>query len=47
LGYRRYDNGDEYEGDLLDAAPHGKGKMTYPDSRVEEGNWDDGEFMGK
>jgi hypothetical protein len=23
----------------------GKGKMTYPDGRVEEGEWKDGEFV--
>jgi len=21
--------------------------MTYPDGKVEEGNWKDGEFLGK
>jgi len=47
-----YPNGDIYEGELgLGAGvvykPNGKGTMTYPDGRVEEGKWKDGEFKGK
>jgi hypothetical protein len=37
---------DVYEGDILDDYMHGKGKKTYPDGRVEEGNWDYDEFKG-
>ena len=24
-----------------------KGKMTYPDGKIEEGNWDGEKFLGK
>jgi len=30
-------NGDVYEGETEDGIPHGKGKMTYADGKVEEG----------
>jgi len=33
------EDGSVYEGELAEGKPHGKGKMTYPDGRVEEGNW--------
>jgi hypothetical protein len=39
-----YSNGDIYEGDFVDNKRHGNGKMTYPDGKVEEGRWEDGEF---
>ena len=26
---------------------NGNGKMTYADGRIDEGNWKDGEFVGK
>jgi hypothetical protein len=50
----RWENGDEYDGDIIvfeegdDMIPkfHGKGKMTYADGTVKEGNWEYGEFKG-
>ena len=27
--------------------PHGIGKMTYPDGKIEEGIWRKGDFLGK
>jgi len=38
---------------IFEGKPHGKGKITYPDGgassgcKVEEGEWKDGEFVGK
>ena len=41
-------HGETYadEGDFVNGNFHGKGKMTYPDGKVEEGNWKDGDFIG-
>jgi hypothetical protein len=36
------DDGSVYEGESLNGKPHGKGKMTYADGRVEEGRWKKG-----
>jgi len=33
-------------GEYTDGKRTGKGKMTYPDGKVEEGNWKDGKFLG-
>jgi hypothetical protein len=45
-----YANGSIYEGEFKfsndKSYPHGKGKKTYSDGRVEEGNWDGGVFEG-
>ena len=35
-----------YKGDAVDGIPHGKGKKTYPDGRVEEGRWENDVFLG-
>jgi len=35
-------NGDMYEGEFENNKPHGGGKMTYKDGRVQEGIWKDG-----
>ena len=44
-------DGREYKGDwkIVDGGtdlPDGRGKMTYPDGKVEEGLWKDGKFAG-
>ena len=41
----KFKDGSEYQGTTVDGVPHGKGKMTYPDGKLEEGNWKDGEFL--
>jgi len=33
-GTINYNKGDVYEGEFVDAEPHGVGKMTYKDGRV-------------
>jgi hypothetical protein len=33
-----------YEGDIDNGVFHGKGKMTYANGKVEEGNWEKGNF---
>ena len=35
----RYDNGDIYEGAIVDNKKHGKGKLTYVNGNFEEGNF--------
>jgi len=46
----RYKNG-EYEGDVVNGNPHGKGKVTYDfgshGKTVYEGDWVNGEYHGK
>jgi hypothetical protein len=37
--------GEIYEGETANGKPHGKGKMTYADGRVEEGRWENGAFV--
>jgi len=39
-------DGRVYEGDWKDCTPHGKGKLTYTDGRVEDGQWQNGKFIG-
>jgi hypothetical protein len=51
----QYNDGAVYEGYVLNGAPHGNGKMTYPQSiysrvkkaytNVEEGKWENGIFV--
>jgi hypothetical protein len=36
------DDGSVYEGETVNGKPHGKGKKTYADGRVEEGRWKKG-----
>jgi hypothetical protein len=40
-----FNDGSVYEGETVNGKPHGKGKMTYADGRVEEGKWKDGKFV--
>ena len=39
-------NGDIYEGGISGIYRNGKGKMTYPDGTVEEGEWENDKFIG-
>jgi radial spoke head protein 1 len=39
-------NGDVYTGEFKAGLKHGKGKMIYADGKIEEGNWERGEFKG-
>jgi len=40
---KEYPNGDRYDGDLNNNGnPHGRGKMTYANKNVYEGNWENG-----
>ncbi len=36
----------KYVGNFYNNSMHGKGKMIYPDGHVEEGVWENGEFLG-
>ena len=36
-----FEDGSTYEGETADGKPHGKGKMTYPNGKTEQGTWDD------
>jgi len=47
MEYRRYDNGDVYEGDLVNDVPNGKGKYTTANGNVFECDWVDGKPHGK
>ncbi len=40
------ENGDLYEGEMLDGIPNGQGTMKYADGTVYEGNWIDGKREG-
>jgi len=40
-------NGDVYEGDFFNDMKHGKGKMTYANGKVKNGDWEYEEFKGK
>ena len=40
-------DGDIYEGDIVDGKPHGKGKLTSPDGDVYEGDFVNGKPNGK
>ena len=37
----KYENGDEYEGDIFCYKRHGYGTMNYNDGRIYKGNWFD------
>ena len=39
-------NGDVYTGEFKGGLKHGKGKMIYADGKIEEGNWERGQFKG-
>jgi hypothetical protein len=39
-------DGYVYEGDYFNSLQHGKGKLTYANGTVYEGDWVDGEFIG-
>ena len=41
--YNRYEE-VEYEGDFVNGELHGKGKLTYPNGKIEEGNWENGKY---
>ena len=36
----------KYDGDWANGVPHGYGKKTYANGTVEEGNWENGKFVG-
>lgn len=36
----------EYEGDIVDDLPHGRGKKIFPDGRTEQGRWDKDRLVG-
>jgi hypothetical protein len=38
--------GDVYTGEFKGGLKHGKGKMIYADGKIEEGNWERGQFKG-
>ncbi|HMR91746.1 MAG TPA: hypothetical protein PKC69_05515 [Chitinophagaceae bacterium] len=46
-GTYTWKNGDRYEGEMVNNNLHGKGKKTYADGKVEEGNWENGKFTGE
>ena len=41
-----YGSGYRYEGGFRNTEYHGHGTMTYPDDRVESGQWEDNKFLG-
>ena len=40
-------DGKEYVGEWSNGLPHGQGKMTYSDGSCENGEWENGEFIGR
>jgi hypothetical protein len=40
-------SGDVYEGDFVKYMRHGKGKIIYANGKVEEGNWENNQFLGE
>ena len=44
-----FENGTIYEGETLNGKPNGKGKKTWTDGsgKIEEGNWENGIFVGE
>lgn len=43
----KYQNGDIYEGEVVNNIPNGKGKYTYANGSIYDGNWTNGKFDGK
>ena len=43
----KLENGDFYEGDVVDNKPHGKGKYTTPNGNIYEGDFADGRPHGQ
>lgn len=46
-GYKRWQDGSEYEGSFLHGQRHGKGIVQLPDKTRYEGEWKDGQRHGK
>ena len=46
LGVYSNADGSRYEGEHMNVLRHGHGTMTYPDGRVESGQWGNGRFLG-
>jgi hypothetical protein len=38
-------DGSKYVGEVKNGKLHGKGTMTYPDGRIEKGDWKNDEFI--
>ena len=44
---REFSNGDFFSGEVKGLLPHGKGKYSWSDGTVYEGDWDQGKISGK
>ena len=44
---KKYENGDEYDGDIIDGKRDGNGKMTYKHGDVYDGKWENDKRHGK
>ena len=42
-----FDNGDVYEGGIVNGSPHGRGKITFKSGDIYEGDFDNGKMAGK
>ena len=42
-----WENGDMYKGEWNNNKEHGQGTMTYADETIEQGLWENGEFIGE
>lgn len=45
FGIGKYDNG-KYEGDFKDNMRHGLGKYTFNNGKIQDGQWENGKFLG-
>ncbi len=46
-GTETWPDGEEYVGEFKDSKRHGQGAMTYTDGTVDEGRWENDEFIGE
>lgn len=42
-----YSDGRIYSGDFVNGMPHGKGRMTFPNRDIYDGEWSDGKMNGQ
>ena len=45
-GVMSWSDGERYVGEFRNYDYHGHGTETYPDGRVESGQWEKGKFLG-